>query len=103
MAVPILNPRTEWECPNCDQTDVTHVASPHTRMHTCPGLKMMTAPFVPRGTRCKVEAHEREEYVGNELVTLNEDGRPIMSIETTRDDGNDIAVFAPCVRGRVSF
>lgn len=92
----ILQPEQHWECPNCTQTDVTHEAQPHTRMHTCRGLMGLTAPFVPAGTSCKVEAVEREDYVGNEVVTLDGENRPIMAVETTRDDGNDLAVMAPC-------
>jgi hypothetical protein len=92
----MLNPVTEWDCPNCDTTDVTHQHQPHTRMHVCPGLKGLTAPMVPAGTRCKVEAVEREDYIGKEVVTLDDDNRPIMRVETTRDDGTDVAVFAPC-------
>lgn len=91
-----LQPEHRWECPNCDFTDVTHEAQPHSRMHACRGLKGLTAPMVPAGTRCKVEAKEREEYVGKENLTYDGDGRPIMAVETTREDGNDIAVFAPC-------
>lgn len=93
-----LRPEHRWECPNCDLTDVTHEAQPHTRMHTCPGLKFLSAPMVPAGTRCKVEAKVREDYVGAERVATNEDGTPVMAVETTRDEGNDVAVFAPCAQ-----
>ncbi len=93
--MPILNNEQRWECPNCDLKDVTHEAQPHTRFHTCGGLKGLTAPFVPAGTRCKVEAKEREDYVGEEKVTYDDDNRPIMRVETTREDGTDAAVFAP--------
>lgn len=93
--VPILNAEQRWECPNCVATDVTHEAQPHTRFHACRGLKGLTAPFVPAGTHCKVEAKEREDYIGKETVTTDGENRPIMRVETTRDDGNDIAVFAP--------
>lgn len=96
MDIPILSAEQRWECPNCTSTDVTHEAQPHTRFHACRGLKGLTAPFVPAGTRCKVEAVEREDYVAGEDVTFDADGRPIMRVETTRDDGNDIAAFAPC-------
>lgn len=96
MNIPLLAPEQRWECPNCTATDVTHEARPHTRFHACRGLKGLTAPFVPAGTRCKVEAVEREDYVGKEIVTTDGDNRPIMAVETTRDDGNDVAVFAPC-------
>lgn len=96
--VPILNSERRWECPNCDLKDVTNEAQPHSRMHTCRGLKGLTAPMVPAGTRCKVEAKEREDYVGKEVVTVDGDNRPIMRVETTRDEGNDVAVFAPLAR-----
>lgn len=93
-----LNPRTEWYCPNCTQVEVTYNVVPHTRFHVCPGLKGMTAPYMPVGTRCKVEAVEREDYIGNELVQCNADGRPIATVVTTRDDGNDVIAFAGCAR-----
>lgn len=96
--VPILNNEQRWECPNCDLKDVTHEAQPHTRFHACRGLKGLTAPFVPAGTRCKVEAKEREDYIGSEEVTYDGDNRPIMRVETTREDGSDVAVFAPLAR-----
>lgn len=96
MDIPILNAERRWECPNCTLTDVTHEAQPHSRMHACRGLKGLTAPMVPAGTSCKVEATIREDYVGAEDVTYDESGRPIMAVVTTRDDGNDVAVMAPC-------
>jgi hypothetical protein len=96
--VPILNAEQRWECPNCVATDVTHEAQPHTRYHACRGLKGLTAPMVPAGTRCKVEAVEREDYVGNQILTYDGENRPIMRVETTREDGNDVAVFAPLAR-----
>lgn len=89
-------PEQRWSCPNCSATDVTHEAHPHTRMHACRGLKGLTAPMVPAGTRCKVEAVEREDYVGSELVQTDGEGRPVMAVLTTRDDGTDLAVLAPC-------
>ena len=92
----LLAPEQRWECPNCTATDVTHEAQPHTRFHSCRGLRGLTAPMVPAGTRCKVEAVEREDYVGRELVTVDGEGRPVMAVETTRDAGTDRAVFAPC-------
>lgn len=96
--VPILSAEQRWECPNCVATDVTYEARPHTRFHTCAGLKGLTAPFVPAGTRCKVEAKEREDYIGDEVVTTDGENRPIMRVETTREDGTDVAVFAPLAR-----
>ena len=52
--------------------------------------------MIPAGTRCKVETHEREDYLGTEMVRVDGDGRPIMSVTTTRDNGQDCVVFAPC-------
>lgn len=98
MDIPILKPEQRWECPNCNVKDVTHEAKPHTRYHTCAGLKGISAPMVPEGTHCKVEAVEREDYIGKEVVTLDAEGTPIMRVETTREDGNDVAVFAPLAR-----
>lgn len=80
----------QWTCPNCSFTDVTHEARPHTRYHSCPGLHGLTAPMVEAGTRVKISAVEREDYIGNENV-----GR-VMAVKTERPDGStDIAVFAP--------
>lgn len=94
--IPILSTEQHWECPNCELKQVTHDVEPHTRFHACRGLKGLTAPMVPEGTKCKVEAVEREDYVGKEELTYDGDGRPVMRVETTRDEGNDVAVFAPC-------
>lgn len=97
----ILHPEHWWECPNCTLTDVTFEAQPHTRFHACRGLKGLSAPMVPAGVDCKVEAVEREDYVGKDDVTLDGDGRPVMSVKTTYEDGrNDVTVFAPCAISR---
>lgn len=88
-------PAQRWYCPNCPATDVTRVAQPHTRFHACRGLRGLEAPMVPVGTRAKVVAHDREDYVGTELVRTDGEGRPVMSVETIRDDGTDLAVYAP--------
>lgn len=100
--VPILNPRKEWNCPNCDKQDVTVEARPHSRFHNCPGLGGLSAPFVeksrnPRKGSTRVRKAVREDYVGSERgCTLDEDGAPVMSIVTEYADGsNDVAVFAP--------
>lgn len=93
--VPLLAVERRWECPNCDHTDVTRTAEPHTRFHACPGLAGLTAPMVPAGQRCKVQAHEREDYIGAEDVQTDADGRPVMNVTVTRDDGCDVAVYAP--------
>ena len=102
MSVPILAlPAHRWYCTKCPQTDVTHEIQPHSRMHVCPGLRGLTAPFIAVGTKAKVELHEREDYIGSEVVQLDpEFGRPVMSITTERDDGTDAIVFAPMATAR---
>jgi len=68
-------------------------------MHTCPKMLNMSVPMVPAGTKAKIETREREDYLGDEKVQLFE-GRPIMSIVTTREDGsNDTRVFSPVAVG----
>ena len=97
----ILQAEHRWSCPNCMTTDVTHEVHPHSRMHRCRGLGGLTVPMVPDGTVCKVEAIERADYIGKELVQLDAYNRPIMSVVTTRDNGQDCTVYAPTAKGEV--
>ena len=98
----LLRAERRWECPNCIATDVTYEAAPHTRFHTCRGLRGLTAPMIPVGMDCKVEAVERGDYVGKEMVQVDGEGRPVMAVLTTRADGsNDVAVLAPCATARM--
>jgi len=94
VSAPLLRAETRWECPNCPAAHVTTQAQPHIPFHPCPGLRGILAPYVQAGTRCKVEAVEREDYAGTEQgLRADGDGRPVMSVVTTRDDGQDCAVF----------
>lgn len=95
MASPLLNRR--WNCPNCDSQAVT--VDSKTPMHPCGGMAGLMVPLTPAGQRCKVEAVEREDYVGRELVQTDGNGRPVMAVVTTRDDGQDCTVFAPIAAG----
>lgn len=90
-----------WYCPNCGKEDTTQEKRPHTRMHTCPRLGFLTAPMLPAGTQAKVFAVEREDYLGADAgkVRLDSNGRPVMSIVTVRDNGQDAVVFAPLAAG----
>jgi hypothetical protein len=56
--------------------------------------------MVPAGTKCKIEAHEREDYIGKEMVQTDGEDRPVMSVITTRDQGQDCTVYAPCATAR---
>lgn len=100
-AVIIAAPVRRWYCPNCPAEDRTQNAQPHTRFHPCPGLRGILAPMVEVGTRAKVYARDREDYVGSEIVTKDADGRPVMSVVTEREDGQDTAVFAPLATARI--
>lgn len=86
-----------WECPNCESAART--VDGKTPMHPCKGLAGLMAPLVPKGTSCKAEAVEREDYVGQEMVQTDGDGRPVMAVVITRDDGQDCTVFAPTAQG----
>lgn len=97
----ILRPvARHWHCPNCDLTTVTNRPDVHTPFHACRGLRGISAPMVPDGTRAKVETREREDYIGAERVQVDGDNRPVMSVVTTRDDGQDCAVLAPVASAR---
>lgn len=102
MTTPMVGSYTEWFCPNCGATDTTTEARPHARYHTCPKLRYLSAPMVKKGTRARVYLRERDDYVGDELVQLDPElGRPVMSIVTERDEGQDVVVFAPTAVARM--
>ena len=98
----IIQPTHRWYCPNCPLEQVTYEARPHSRFHICPGLRGLTAPMLPAGTRAKVYARDREDYVGGEIVQTDAYGRPVMSVVTERADGQDAIVFAPTATGRIN-
>ncbi len=100
MSTPVLLqvPATHWVCLSCDREDVTRVAGPHQRMHDCPALAGLSVPFVVAGTRGEHRVREREDYIGAELVQLDGRGRPVMSVRTIREDGEDCTVYAPTAR-----
>lgn len=103
MNTVILDPTKKWGCPSCGGLHLTREARPHTPFHQCPALNGLTAPYVeivhgseldPRTVR-----HvpiDREDYVGSEDVQTDDNGRPIMALDTQRADGsNDRTVYAP--------
>lgn len=97
---PIITADRLLVCPNCPTRVVERggnapIGGGATRMHECRGLAGMLAPLVLEGVRCKVEAVERDDYVGGEVLRYDGNGRPVMAVETTRDDGTDRIVFAP--------
>lgn len=94
----LIQPEQRWVCPNCSETAVT-TGQPN-RFHPCPGLAGVVAPLVLEGVRCRVTAELRQDYVGHEDVTYDAGGRPVMAVRTVRDDGEDVAVFAPTAHMR---
>jgi hypothetical protein len=82
-----------WYCPRCDAAARTVDAK--IPWHNCPGLAGLSVALVQEGVSAKVEAVERQDYVGGEDVQLDGNGRPVMAVVTTRDHGNDVAVYAP--------
>jgi hypothetical protein len=96
MPVPILGARV-WECPGgrCTTKARTANAGAPAPPHQCRGMNGLTVPMVPEGTKAEARPVERGDYIGNELVQTDSEGRPVMAVETVRDDGQDVAVYAP--------
>ncbi len=91
----VLSKVTRWICTKCPAESYTTELKPHTRYHRCPGMRGLSTPFTEAGVRVKVVAHDREDYVGQDIPQKDQNGRPVMSITVTRDDGEDVYVLAP--------
>lgn len=94
-------------CTKCDtRAFLRSSAGPDTKFegqfHECPGVFGMLAPLMPEGVKHKVEVFEPEEYVSGEMAQFGDHGRPLMALETTREDGTDRIVYAPTAIGRFS-
>lgn len=57
------------------------------------------APLVDIQFDSKVEVMRHEDYIGKESVQKDADGKPVMSIVTTRDEGQDTAVYPSTATG----
>jgi hypothetical protein len=98
VAVLLDPPPTRWVCANgCGISDLTP-AGVSNRFHACSALAGILAPLVPEGQRCEVLAVEREDYIGDQIVRRDGNGRPVMAVITVRDEGEDRVVFAPTAR-----
>jgi hypothetical protein len=93
----VLAPREQrWECLSCDKTALTIGKGVHTEMHHCRSLAGLMIPMVPAGTRGEHRVVEREDYIGSERVQYAPgSGRPVMAVQTIRDEGQDCVIFAP--------
>jgi predicted RNA-binding Zn-ribbon protein involved in translation (DUF1610 family) len=97
----MLDLHVDWQCPSCGKE--TRVSSSYGLVtHQCPKLGGMVTPYVRKGESAKHEIVMRQDYVGDEKVQTDDQGRPVMAIQTTRDQGQDVIVFPPTVTGRVS-
>jgi len=102
MRVPLLASMTDWYCPNCQITLTAPEPPPgQAKFHVCGSLHGLTAPLIRAGVRCKVEAEERQDYLGTEIQATGDDGKPYMAVRTTRDDGCDLAVNAGLAQARL--
>lgn len=104
MRAVLLNPEPrQWGCPHCPVTAVTPWDTPN-RFHFCSGLAGITAPMIPVGSEAVTRAVVREDYVGQEIVQYDANGRPISAVVTDRPDGsNDVAVLAPTAAVKVAI
>lgn len=87
-----------WECQHCTVTakSLTEPERPATPHHTCRGMAGLLTPMVPEGFKGQLIVHEREDYIGKEIVQVDGRGRPIMNVSVERPDGsNDVTVYAP--------
>jgi len=100
--VALLAAERRWECGKCTATHVTRLAGPHAPMHPCKGMRGLLIPYVPAGSRVKVTANEREDWIGREVVQADGEGRPVMSVTAEFGDHVDAVVYAPAARGRVA-
>ena len=92
----------DWYCPNCGLTDQSPPLKPTaSRMHHCPKIGM-DAPLVRAGVKAKVEITERQDYAGRDILQRNDDGKAVMNVTITRDDGQDVVVFAPTAVGAIN-
>lgn len=72
-------------------------ALPH---HPCKEMAGLMVPLILAGTKAKVEAVPRGDYVGKEMVQRDADGKVWMSTVVTRDEGQDCTVYAPTALGK---
>ncbi len=96
--VPILRAERHWVCPSCTETQVTYEANTVGLLHNCRGRKLLTVPLVQEGTRVDIVVHPLEDYIGDKLIRLDAEHRPVTHVTTVRDDGQDATVYpAPAV------
>ena len=87
---------TYWQCNSCGRQHIEPAqAEVTTPMHACGSLAGAWVPFVPANSNGRLRLVEREDYVGNDTVSTDANGRVIMSAYVQRDDGEDCFILAP--------
>lgn len=90
-----------WQCSACNTREGTEIDPPFSPMHACKGMAGMSVPLVRVAGRVHLKAIEREDYIGNETVQYDGNGRPIMAIVQEYADGHtDATIYAPTAHVR---
>lgn len=90
-----------WECQYCGVRKQTRMYKPHTPMHRCPEFNGIEVPFIKKNQSLIVNT--REDYIGDESVLLDTNGKPIMSVTVDKGDkGNDVYVYAPVATAKLN-
>jgi hypothetical protein len=97
----LLHAEARWSCPNCTTTAVTHQPNA-AKYHHCRGLRGLWVPMVADGTKAKVVALEREDYVGRELVQTDATGRPVMAVHVVTDQTQSAVIYAPTATASIT-
>ena len=97
MAYPhviLESPRIEFVCSMCDVARWQRMAD-GLPMHACVPMGGLNTPLVRAGQAATHIVKVHEDYVGDKHgVTFDDEKRPIQSVVTVRDDGQDCTVFA---------
>ena len=92
----LLDPTRHWHCPLCGKLHVTQQAGQIVPTHPCPAMNGLSVPFLDDTVKSRLVVKDREDYIGDELVQTDNEGRPVMALVTERADGsNDCHVYAP--------
>lgn len=99
-----------WECPSCGLQHVSFGGRPQEfEMHNCVALKGISVPFVEihgnaQQLKKNAQRHkvvEREDWVKDAIVTVDDEGGVPMAVHIERPDGsNDCFVMAECATAR---
>lgn len=95
VSEPVLLER-HWQCPHRHCSSWATTRDDKVPMHNCAQTRGLLVPLVPVGQRGEHRVVERGDWVGNEQVQLDpEKQRPVMSVVTVTDRGQDCTVYAP--------